>query len=628
MADYLAVSAGAGGAIPHFLPTDPASQPPSGPPPNPWATQERQPPPAALPSQQQPPPDPGQQQQAPQQYPGQQPPQQFPPSPYSNGPQQGPPYSSSMPPPYPEPQPQPQQQVPPQQQQQQQTQPYPGSFPQQENPPPSFSQQSPPQQQTPPRGPIQQQLQPPQRYGQPQTRYPPKSVRRGPHAVPQQGRPPQPSSAAAAGRARRYPPNKVSPQPKMPIPGLGQQEQKNMTFAGKDLRNLDKDAVFEGLKKLYEKKVKPLEVSSKYAMFRSPTMTPSDFTAKPMVLIVGQYSVGKTSFIRSLVGKDFPGQRVGPEPTTDRFTAIMHGDESKLLPGHVLVNSKEYPFMGLDSFGNNFLSKMEGAVVDGDLLRNVTLIDTPGVPQDKKQRIGRDYDFASVISWFAERADMIIIMFDAHKLDISDELKSVIDTLRPHQDKMRILLNKADTIDTQQLMRVYGALMWSLGKVMMTPEVFRVYMGSFWDGELKQTEQAALLMREKMDLINELMSLPDNAVLRRINELVKRARSVKVHAYIIHYLRKQMPYMYNKKEKQQKLISRLPQQFKEAAARYELPVGDFPNVRLYQERLKDVKDISKFQKLDKSLIYEMEKVFTSDIPKLLEKCTISSSPDY
>ena len=43
-------------------------------------------------------------------------------------------------------------------------------------------------------------------------------------------------------------------------------------------------------------------------------------TAKPQVLLVGQYSVGKTSFIRYLLGRDFPGQRVGPEPTTDRFT--------------------------------------------------------------------------------------------------------------------------------------------------------------------------------------------------------------------------------------------------------------------------------------------------------------------
>lgn len=46
------------------------------------------------------------------------------------------------------------------------------------------------------------------------------------------------------------------------------------------------------------------------------------------------------------------------------------------------------------------------------------------------------------------------------------------------------------------------------------------------------------------------MLLPENAVVRRINELVKRARSVKVHAYIIHYLRKQMPYVMGKQDKQ------------------------------------------------------------------------------
>ena len=42
----------------------------------------------------------------------------------------------------------------------------------------------------------------------------------------------------------------------------------------------------------------------------------------------------------------------------------------------------------------------------------------------EKQRMGRDYDFPSVVKWFAERADMIVVMFDAHKLDISDELRA------------------------------------------------------------------------------------------------------------------------------------------------------------------------------------------------------------
>lgn len=85
------------------------------------------------------------------------------------------------------------------------------------------------------------------------------------------------------------------------------------------------------------------------------------------------------------------------------------------------------------------------------------------------------YDFAAVLEWFAERVDRIILLFDAHKLDISDEFSEVIRALKNHEDKMRVVLNKADQISTQQLMRVYGALMWSLGKIINTPEVILIY---------------------------------------------------------------------------------------------------------------------------------------------------------
>lgn len=379
--------------------------------------------------------------------------------------------------------------------------------------------------------------------------------------------------------------------------------------------------IFAGLKKMYKKKILPLELSSKYGHFHSSPLSPSDFDAKPLVLLLGQYSVGKTSFIRYLLGnRDFPGIRIGPEPTTDRFVAIMKGDRDKTVPGAALCSQADRPFKGLSPFGNNFLSRFEGVELDASILSNVTLVDTPGILSGQKQSIGRNYDYEAVMRWFAERADLIVIMFDAHKLDISDELKRVIEIMKPHSDKIRVVLNKADSVSTQQLMRVYGALMWSLGKVVNTPEVCRVYMGSFWSRPLNRVcDQAALLTREKADLFADIARLPQNAVMRRINELVKRARSVKVHAYIIHYLRKQLPYTWGKREKQQRLIGRLEREFVMCARRYELPRGDFPPIDAFRQALTEIKDLSEFPKLDKKMVKEMDRVFSVDIPELLQR---------
>ena len=46
--------------------------------------------------------------------------------------------------------------------------------------------------------------------------------------------------------------------------------------------------------------------------------------------------------------------------------------------------------------------------------------------------------------------------------------------------------------------------MWSLGKVIRTPEVIRVYVGSFWDQPLKNLELASLFKKEANDLLKDL----------------------------------------------------------------------------------------------------------------------------
>ncbi|XP_009589162.1 EH domain-containing protein 1 isoform X1 [Nicotiana tabacum] len=380
-------------------------------------------------------------------------------------------------------------------------------------------------------------------------------------------------------------------------------------------------SIIDGLKKLYIQKLKPLEVAYRFNDFVSPFLTNSDFDAKPMVMLLGQYSTGKTTFIKHLLRTSYPGAHIGPEPTTDRFVVVMNGPDERSIPGNTIAVQADMPFSGLTTFGTAFLSKFECSQMPHPLLEHITFVDTPGVLSGEKQRTQRSYDFTGVTSWFASKCDLILLLFDPHKLDISDEFKRVIASLRGHDDKIRVVLNKADQVDTQQLMRVYGALMWSLGKVLNTPEVSRVYIGSFNDKPINEAATGPvgkeLFEKEQDDLLTDLKNIPKKACDRRINEFVKRARAAKIHSYIISHLKKEMPAMIGKAKTQQKLIDNLEDQFVKVQKEHHLPPGDFPNVEHFREVLSGY-NIDKFEKLKPKLIQSVDDMLGYDIPELLK----------
>jgi len=106
-----------------------------------------------------------------------------------------------------------------------------------------------------------------------------------------------------------------------------------------------------------------------------------------MVLLMGQYSTGKSTFIRHLLERDYPGLRIGPEPTTDKFVTVMHGKSDKVIPGNALVVDKSMPYTQLSNYGNNFLQRLECVTLNSPVLEGITFVDSPGVLSGEKQRL-------------------------------------------------------------------------------------------------------------------------------------------------------------------------------------------------------------------------------------------------
>lgn len=466
------------------------------------------------------------------------------------------------------------------------------------------------------------------------------------------------------------------------------------SFANKQIHATNASrSIIEQLKDLYKIKVKPIEQAFGLYNFCLPTnaeLHDSEFDAKPMVLLIGQYSTGKTTFIRHLVGGDYPSMHIGPEPTTDKFTALIHGindddddhddeydidedgytdrendasstvDESvhddttsmsvktnpknvlskrwkndgvnkssgRTVKGNSLTVMPELPFSSLSTFGSGFLSHFVGSITDAPLLEHVTLIDTPGVLSGEKQRISRSYDFAKASRWFADRSDLILLLFDAHKLDISDELKEVIETIRPHNDdKIRCVLNKADGVTREQLVRVYGSLMWSMGKIFKSPEVVRVYTGSYWDEPLVHDDFRHMFDSDEYLLVNELINLPKSYAERKVNEVVKRIRIIKVHICILTYLRKQMPRWFGKKRVQEALIENLEQIFDVVRVAHNLSAGDFPDLEDFRKCLFEVEDFSSFMIADKKTLRRLDELISTHIPNIMKGSSGISTPN-
>lgn len=80
---------------------------------------------------------------------------------------------------------------------------------------------------------------------------------------------------------------------------------------------------------------------------------------------------------------------------------ISHGREYRRVEGLVLATDPAQPFSNMERFGQTFLEHLQGIQLPHRLLQNITLIDTPGILENRRQR-ERGYPYNAVLRWLTE----------------------------------------------------------------------------------------------------------------------------------------------------------------------------------------------------------------------------------
>ncbi len=285
---------------------------------------------------------------------------------------------------------------------------------------------------------------------------------------------------------------------------------------------------------LYEKILTPI---SERLGFDLPQKKISGF---PTVLFLGNHSSGKSTFINFLLGAEL--QKTGLAPTDDGFTIITHGDKRDEFDGQTVVTHPDLAYEPLQRFGPAFLARLRLKTFPHELLKSVTLIDSPGMIDAAGATHSRGYDFAASVRYFAESADLILFFFDPDKPGTTGETVSIFtQTLAGLEYKLLLVLNKVDQFATiRDFARTYGTLCWNLSKTIQTKDIPHIFNTFIPQNGARTFENSGLPLRDfelsRQEVEAEIQRAPTRRADNLVSDLFQGARKLAMHARVCQEL--------------------------------------------------------------------------------------------
>ena len=250
-------------------------------------------------------------------------------------------------------------------------------------------------------------------------------------------------------------------------------------------------------------------------VYRRSTVSPNSL---PYVLFLGNHSSGKSSFINYLLG-DASVQDVGIAPTDDAFTFLLYGEEERDAVGAAALEMLPAELARLNDFGPELVQRVRVKVRRRDVLKDVVLVDSPGMIDASEKSISRGYDFFGAIKFLAEVTDLVLMMFDPDKPGTTGEaVEAMTGPLTGFFFKLRLIFNKCDRFTSMyDYARAYGALCWNLAHALPIKDLPKIY-NCYLPGRAG-AEGATIDLRDFDALREEIINEVKSASLRRADNI-------------------------------------------------------------------------------------------------------------
>lgn len=201
---------------------------------------------------------------------------------------------------------------------------------------------------------------------------------------------------------------------------------------------------------------------------------------KVSVMIVGNHSAGKSSFVNWYAGETGL-LNTGMAVESQGFTVVTSGERKDTIQGEPALQMKPH-FAGLAKF-ENVLPRfhVQTSTSRNKDFSNVDLIDTPGLLDADSAGGGYPFDVNEVILYLAARVDMVLIFMDPIGQALRQRTMRIVRALDEANmsEKVHYYLTKADEIhEARDLTKVVTQTAGALAKHLTTQHGMDV--GTIW----------------------------------------------------------------------------------------------------------------------------------------------------